>query len=151
MRTQENMVMPASMPRLAQQNALQVQGFMDGIEDEKKRVDCQLMLRVMERVTQKEPKMWGKNMVGFGTYHYQQSNGRDAEFFLTGFSPNQQCVTVYIMSGFDMYTSLLKKVGKFRAGNGCLYIDRLEDVSLPPLACLIQLSLDKMKKMYDCE
>ncbi|MDX8383536.1 MAG: DUF1801 domain-containing protein [Ghiorsea sp.] len=136
---------------VAQDHTLQVQDFMDHIEGEKKRVDCQLMLRMMERVTQQVPTMWGKNMVGFGRYHYQQKNGCDAEFFVTGFSPNQQCLTIYIMSGFDMYANLLRKVGKFRAGNGCLYIDRLEDVSLTALACLIHLSVDKMHQMYDCE
>jgi len=128
-----------------------VQSFINNIEDERKRTDCQMMLKLMEIVTQKNAQMWGKNMIGFGRYHFKYESGREGDFFVTGFSPNQQSVTVYLMPGFDMYKELLKKIGKYKMGNGCLYIDRLEDVSLKPLACLIELTVEKMHQTYVCE
>ena len=66
---------------------------------------------------------------------------------LTGFSPRKQSLTVYIMSGFDRYDELLNKLGKFKTGKSCLYINKLEDIDLPVLEELISLSVKHMKKL----
>ena len=66
----------------------------------------------MKQETGSEPIMWGDSIIGFGTYHYKYASGRDAEWFLTGFSPRKQNLTLYIMSGFEEYDDLLGKLGK---------------------------------------
>jgi hypothetical protein len=33
--------------------------------------------------------MWGDSIIGFGSYHYKYASGREADWFLTGFSPRK--------------------------------------------------------------
>jgi hypothetical protein len=77
-----------------------VEEFLNGIENEKKRADSFAILKLMKDVTQVQPQMWGPSIVGFGSYHYKCESGREGDWFLTGFSPRKQNLTLYIMSGF---------------------------------------------------
>ncbi len=88
--------------------------------------------------------MWGTSIVGFGSYHYKYASGRENEWFLVGFSPRKQNLTLYIMSGFDDYESLLADLGKYKTGKSCLYINKLEDVDLPTLRELVKKSVTHM-------
>ena len=84
--------------------------------------------------------MWGTSIVGFGTQTYR-SGGKEGEWFLTGFSPRKQDLTLYITSGVKRYPALLQKLGKHRTGVSCLYLKRLADVDLAVLEELIGASL----------
>ncbi len=105
-------------------------------------------MEIMKKVTKVEPKMWGTSIVGFGTYHYKYASGREGDWFLTGFSPRKQNLTLYTMSGFDEYDSLLKKLGKHATGKSCLYIKKLEDVDMKVLKELVTKSVKHMQKAY---
>ena len=85
--------------------------------------------------------MWGDSIIGFGTYHYKYASGREGDWFVTGFSPRKQNLTLYIMSGFDEYDALMKKLGKYKTGKACLYINKLEDVDMAVMRELIQKSV----------
>jgi Domain of unknown function (DU1801) len=127
-----------------QPNDQDVVTFLNGIADEKKRRDCFAILNLMKDVTQAEPVMWGDSIVGFGSYHYCYESGREGDWFLTGFSPRKQNLTLYIMSGFDQYDALLGKLGKHTTGKACLYIKRLDDIDLPTLKELVRGSVEHM-------
>ncbi|MEE9188710.1 MAG: hypothetical protein V3U36_05020, partial [Anaerolineales bacterium] len=60
--------------------------------------------------------MWGDSIIGFGSYHYKYASGREADWFLIGFSPCKRNLTLYIMSGFEGYDELLNKLGKHSTG-----------------------------------
>jgi hypothetical protein len=120
-----------------------IEKFIGGIKDEKKREDCYQLLKIMKKATKAEPKMWGTSIIGFGNYHYVYESGREGDWFVTGFSPRVQNLTLYMMGGFDSET--LKKLGKYKTGKGCLYINKLEDVDLNVLNELITKSLKKSK------
>jgi hypothetical protein len=120
--------------------------FLNQIEDEKKRQDAYAILRIMQKITRAEPKMWGSSIIGFGKYHYTYATGRTGDWFLTGFSPRKQNLTLYIMAGFDNYEALLGKLGKYKTGKSCLYIKKLEDVNLSVLEELIAQSVAHMQK-----
>jgi hypothetical protein len=100
----------------------------------------------MKKITKEEPKMWGPSIIGFGSYHYKYASGREGDFFLTGFSPRKQSLTLYIISGFKRYDELMKKLGKHKTVKSCLYINKLEDVNLKVLKQLITESVKYMKK-----
>jgi len=85
--------------------------------------------------------MWGDSLVGFGNYHYKYSSGREGDWFLTGFSPREQNITIYIMAGFRSYPDLMEKLGKYKTGKSCIYIKQLEDINLPHLKRLIKASI----------
>ena len=120
--------------------------FLAGIKDEKRRADCQTVLEIMKRVTGAEPKMWGSSIVGFGAYHYKYASGREGDWFVTGFSPRKQDLTLYLMGGFEKHAELMKKLGKHKTGKGCLYIKTLDDIHLPTLKKLIRESARDVTK-----
>lgn len=125
-------------------NDQSVEAFLNGVADEKKREDSYAILELMQEVTGEEPKMWGDSMVGFGTYHYRYASGREGDWFVTGFSPRKQNLTLYIMAGFDGYDDLLSRLGKFKTGKSCLYVKRLEDVDRDVLRELVRQSAAHM-------
>ncbi len=127
-------------------NDQSVEDFLNRVDDEKKRTDSFSILRLMKDVTGEEPQMWGDSMIGFGTYQYKYASGREGEWFLTGFSPRKQNLTLYIMSGFSEYEPLLEKLGKYKTGKSCLYLNTLEDVNLDVLEELVRLSCEHMEK-----
>jgi len=118
--------------------------FLNAIPDEKKRRDCFTLLDLMRQATGAEPVMWGDAIIGFGRYHYRYASGREGEWFLVGFSPRVQNLTLYIISGFDQYEALLAKLGKHSTSKSCLYIKRLDDIDLTTLQELVQRSVDHM-------
>ena len=120
--------------------------FLKQVEKPKKRDDSFEILELMKEVTQEEPIMWGDSIIGFGSYHYKYASGREGDMPLTGFSPRKQSLTLYIMSGFDKYEKLLEKLGKFKTGKSCLYINKLEDVDKSILKELITESVKHLKK-----
>lgn len=120
-----------------------VDQFLQGIRDEKKRADCYEILKIMKKATKAEPKMWGPGIIGFGNYHYKYESGRENDWFITGFSPRVQNLTLYTMGGFDK--ELLKQLGKYKTGKGCLYINKLEDVDTKVLNKLITSSVKRLK------
>lgn len=122
-----------------------VEKFLNGIKDEKKRQDSFKILKLMKQITKAEPKMWGSSMVGFGNYHYKYASGREGDWFLTGFSPRKQSITLYMMSYLEKHENILKRLGKYKNGKGCLYIKQLEDVDMKVLKELISTTVKKAK------
>ncbi len=120
-----------------------VDKFLKGITDEKKREDCYQILEMMKTATKAEPKMWGTSIVGFGNYHYVYESGREGDWFIMGFSPRKQNLTLYSMGGFIQFEDLMKQLGKHSTGKGCLYINKLEDVDTKVLKKLIKESVKK--------
>lgn len=119
-----------------------VEAFLNSVEDDKKREDAFAVLVLMKEITGEAPKMWGDSIVGFGSYHYRYASGREGDWFLTGFSPRKRNLTLYIMAGFEQYDELLDKLGKFKTGKSCLYINRLADVDTKVLRELVRQSAE---------
>jgi hypothetical protein len=127
-------------------NKASVDKFLNSVKDERKRNDCFKVLELMKKITKEEPVMWGPSIVGFGSYHYKYESGREGDFFLTGFSPRKQSLTLYIMAGFKRYSEIMKKLGKHKTGSSCLYINKLEDIDMRVLKELISESVKYMKQ-----
>ena len=123
-----------------------VEAFLNSVQDEKKRHDSFTILELMKKTTGKQPEMWGDSIIGFGSYHYKYASGREGDWFVTGFSPRKQNLTLYIMSGFDEYEQLLSKLGKHSTGKSCLYIKKIEDVDMDVLKELVKQSVEHMEK-----
>ena len=126
-------------------NDASVDEFLEGFPEDKRK-DCYAILEMMKTVTNNEPKMWGTSIIGFGDYHYEYKSGREGDFFLAGFSPRKQNLTLYIHSGFDEYSNLLKRLGKYKTGKACLYIKKLADVDMQVLQEIVAKSVTAMSK-----
>lgn len=127
-------------------NDADVETFLNGIADEKRREDSFAVLELMKKITKADPKMWGASIVGFGNYRYKYQSGREGDWLVSGFSPRKQNLTLYIMSGFSRYEELLAKLGKHKTGKSCLYINKLEDVDLDVLAEIIETSVKNVNE-----
>jgi hypothetical protein len=129
-------------------NQASVTKFLNSIDDANRREDSFAVLEIMQAITKQEAKMWGKAIVGFGTYHYVYASGREGNWMQVGFSPRKNALSLYIMSGFSNYSELMEKLGKYKTGKSCLYIKKLEDVDIKILKKLIRESTKYIKKTY---
>jgi hypothetical protein len=102
--------------------------FLNGISDEKKRNDSFSILEMMKAASKAEPKMWGSAIIGFGDTHYKYASGREGDWFKIGFSPRKEALTLYLHGGLELQAELLKRLGKYKTGKGCIYIKDLNDV-----------------------
>lgn len=127
-------------------NDADVEAFLSNVTHPKRREDSFVVLELMKKITKEEPKMWGPTMVGFGKYHYKYASGQEGDWPIAAFSPRKQALTVYIMPGFEHFDELMAKLGKYKTGVSCLYINKLEDVDMKILAELIKQSVMHMKK-----
>ncbi len=125
-----------------QRNDKDVLAYVNSIDNDIRRQDSLSILALMQQVTGEEPVMWGESIIGFGLYRYKYASGQPAEWFLTGFAPRKQNLTLYIISGFEQYEELLKNLGKYKTGKSCLYINKLEDVDQDVLRELVKQSAD---------
>ena len=79
------------------QTSSSVDGFIDSIQDEQKRKDSQVILKMMEKATKEKPKMWGSSMIGFGNVRYKSpTTGREVDWFKIGFSPRKANLSLHL-------------------------------------------------------
>jgi len=121
-----------------QRTGKSVRAFVDSITSDVTRRDCRTLLRLMQQASGTTPRMWGPNIVGFGSYHYKYPSGREGDWFRLGFSPRKQNLTLYLMGGLHTHQSLLAHLGKFKTGKACLYLKTLDDINLDVLTTLIR-------------
>ena len=122
--------------------------FLDQIEPEQKRKDSHALVALMSKITAEEPKLWGTSIIGFGDYHYKYKNGREGDWFLTGFSPRKNALTVYLMCDLSHEGLDFDGLGKYKLSKGCLYFKKIEGVDLNVLTQIIKDSIEIIKKMY---
>ena len=125
-----------------------VKQFLNTISDEQKRLDSFTLMELMSQITGLEPRLWASSMVGFGEYHYKYASGHEGDSFIIGFAPRKQNLTLYVLSDFEQQNQLLEKLGKYKTGKGCLYLNRLKDIDLPTLKALILQSYERKLKIH---
>lgn len=125
-----------------------VKAFLNSVENEDRKEDSLILLDILSEMTGEEPKMWGKSIVGFGSYHYKYASGQEGDWMRIAFSPRKQNMTLYLMDGFSEREELLEKLGKHKIGKGCLYFKRYEELEPETLRELISASLQRMDKNY---
>lgn len=130
-----------------QRTEASVAEFIASISDEEVRHDCEQLIALMQSITKAPPKMWGDSIIGFGSYHYQYKTGREGDWFLTGFSPRKQKLSLYVLSCLENQDELLAKLGNVTHGKSCLYVKRLSEVHLPTLKTLIRGTVKHLKSI----
>jgi len=105
-----------------------VDAFIDGIDREQQRTDSRVVAEMMDVVVD----------VGFGDIHYKYATGREGDWFLVGFSPRKQNLTLYLTCGINNLEENLKQLGKHKTSVSCLYINKLSDINLLALEEIIR-------------
>ncbi len=128
-----------------------VHDFINTFADtEQKRQDSFELLKLMEKVTGYQPKMWGPSIIGFGSYHYKSDrSSQQGDWPLIGFSPRKAAISLYVYSGGEEQRHLLENLGKFKMGKACIYVKKLSDIDQKELTKLIKGTIKFLKSKYE--
>ena len=121
-----------------------VAAFIDTI-DESRRHDCKTLVKILKEATGAKPKMWGPNIIGFGSRPYANSSGKSVDWFEAGFSPRKRDLTLYLIPGAGHFPEYLAKLGPHTTGQSCLYIKRLADIDMNVLEELVAASVKRLR------
>ncbi|MEM1024604.1 MAG: DUF1801 domain-containing protein [Myxococcota bacterium] len=122
-----------------------VAAFLEGVEPPRRKADAEALCDLMARVTGEPPVLWGKDIVGFGSYHYKTDAGREGDWMYLGFSPRKTALSLYFMPGYGEYDDILARLGKHKNGKACVYVNKLDDVDLSVLEELVDTCARTMR------
>ena len=137
----------AQTPNKTRGTGADVEAFLAAVAPEPRRVDARAVCDLMARVSGEPPRMWGAAIVGFGSYHYTYESGRSGDAPLVGFSPRKAALTLYVMSGHQD-DALMARLGKYKTGKACLYLNKLADVDQEVLAQVIAGCVAHMREAH---
>lgn len=136
-------------------NKASVDKFLKSIKDKQKSKDCIAICKMMQVGSKAKPEMWGTSIVGFGRRTYTYANGKTAEWMQIGFAPRKQNIALYGLKSIKVThegvvekkgdNDFLLKLGKYKEGGGCLYINKLADVDTKQLEKIIKLAMKRQK------
>ena len=114
--------------------------FIEAVEHPVRRADAKVLRDMMERLSGEPAVMWGPSIVGFGSYNYRYDSGHEGVTCRVGFSPRKAQLVLYV-GGFSGQEDRLRRLGKYKAGKGCLYINKLSDVDLAVVEEIVKAAL----------
>jgi len=123
-----------------------VQNYISSVPNETRQKDGFYILDLLKKITSQKPVMWGPSIIGFGAYHYKYESGHEGDAPLIAFSPRKPHLVLYVLSNFDKQEELLQKLGKYKTGKICLYINKLTDVDLKVLEEIVTRAWSNVKK-----
>lgn len=122
-----------------------VEDFINAITSEQKRKDSFVLLELMKNASREEPVLWSNSIIGFGNKRYKSpTSGREVDWLRLGFAPRKTNLSLYLSVGIAEHAEALKKLGKYKTGVGCLYINKLGDVDMDVLKGMIEASANKV-------
>ncbi|MFF3926338.1 DUF1801 domain-containing protein [Paenibacillus lactis] len=122
--------------------------FIEQVDNPKKREDAYRLLDIFTETSGFPAKMWGPSIIGFGSYHYRYASGHEGDAPYVGFSPRKAKISLYFAPGDEQREELLASFGKYTAGKGCVYINKVADIDEEVLKQLIRQSIDFLKRTY---
>ncbi|EHB56851.1 DUF1801 domain-containing protein [Paenibacillus lactis] len=122
--------------------------FIEQVDNPKKREDAYRLLDIFTETSGFPAKMWGPSIIGFGSYHYRYASGHEGDAPYVGFSPRKAKISLYFAPGDEQREELLARCGKYTAGKGCVYINKVADIDEEVLKQLIRQSIDFLQRTY---
>jgi hypothetical protein len=99
-------------------------------------------------------KFWGgshQEIIGYGTYTYQRSDKKNADWFVVGLAAQKNYISVYISAVEDgeyVAEKYGNDIGKVKVGKSSISFTSLEDIDLSKLIALVHkaraLSADQL-------
>lgn len=119
------------------------------VQNDQKIAESFALVELMEHVTGQKPVMWGPSIIGFGQYNYQSDRSAQKGIWpRIGFSPRKAAFSLYVYSGTEEQKELLKELGTFTMGKGCIYVKKMSDINKEILVKMIETSLEYLEKKY---
>ncbi|MEM9475874.1 MAG: DUF1801 domain-containing protein [Pseudomonadota bacterium] len=122
----------------------EAEAHITAIDNPRRKAEAEALDRIFREVTGYQPKLWSGRMVGYGQYDYTYDSGHSGTWLATGFAVGKRNVTVYIMPGYTPFPDIMARLGKYKLGQACLYLTRLENADETALRDLIRAGLDDL-------
>lgn len=120
-------------------NDARVGDFINSLSDPQQQTDSLKLIEVMSDISNASPVMWGGSIIGFGTFHYKsERSSQEGDWPIIAFSPRKGKLSLYITFEADKLTGKFPKLGKYKTGKGCIYINKLSDVDAGELKKMIK-------------
>ena len=127
-----------------------VLAFINAVPDLQKRQDSFDLITWMEEITGSPAIMWGPSIIGFGKYHYKYASGHEGDAPLLGFSPRKAAISLYIYNCEGEETALLSKLGKFKMGKACIYVQKIADINIAVLEDMCKATIAYLNEHHEC-
>lgn len=119
------------------------------VEPARRRDEAIRLLPWFTDVTGWPPRMWRRDIVGYGRYHYRYASGREGDYLVTGFSPRRRALAIYLLPGYRDLGEPLGRLGKHRMTQSCLYVNRLDAIDMQVLQELVEDCVAYMRRHYE--
>lgn len=93
-----------------------------------KKKDGLKLLKIFTEETGEEPVMWGPSIIGYGIYEYTTTSGIEGVWPMTGFSIQKARFSLYLKFDKKISQQFLDRIGKYKAGVSCVYVNKLADI-----------------------
>lgn len=124
------------------ENEASVEDFLNSVKNEQQKKDSFTLVKMMEKISKDKARMWGSSIIGFGNLRYKSpASGREVDWFKIGFSPRKANLSLYLMINHKDHADLLEKLGKYKTGGGCIYVNKLEDIDVKVLEQMLKESV----------
>lgn len=128
-----------------------VEDFINSFSETQQKVaDSMTLLALFEELTGEKAKKWGTSIIGFGSYHYKYASGHSGDAPILGFSPRKAATSLYIYSDTAKSKDLLIKLGKYKMGKACIYVNKLADIDINVLEELCKETIQYLNSHYEC-
>jgi len=118
-------------------NNKDVVAYINTLPSAQKIEDGLTALKMLKKITKLKPRLWSPTLIGFGRYHYKYESGHEGYAPLIAFSPQKTRQVYYVINDTKIQKKLLAKLGKYKTGKVCLYINKLADVDTDILEKII--------------
>ena len=116
------------------------------VASEQKKTDSFKLIELMQEWSGHEAKLWGPSIIGFGSHHYKYASGHEGDMPLIAFSPRKSAISLYVYAASEENKLLLDKLGKFKMGKACIYVNKLSDINLDTLERLCKAAIAYLQK-----
>lgn len=125
-----------------------VNAFIDALDNPQRQSEARDLLKIYGAASGFAPKLYTGGMIGFGSYDYSYPSGHSGTAFATGFAPRKADLSLYGLKYGPESEAMLARMGKHRAGAGCVYVKHLAAVDTAVLADLIRAGLTVLRSRY---
>lgn len=105
-----------------------------------KREDAEYLLSLMQEISGEPPVVWGRKIIGFGSYDYTYASGHSGTAARIGFAAAPRQFSLYLTCDAEQFTSFLERLGPHKTGKGCIYVTRLARIDVAVLKEMIQFA-----------
>ena len=123
--------------------------YVEHLPQPRRREHGRLLTRIWREVTGEEPVTWGESTIGFGSYDYTYDSGWSGTAFRSGFSPRKAALSLYGLPPEESAPELWARLGKYRRGASCTYVNKPEDIDLEVLCDLIRIGWEQAGSAAD--